>query len=108
MDAKKFGAFISERRKEQHMTQAGLAGKIGVTDKAVSRWERGLGFPDINTMEPLATALGVSLLELMKSEIISEEVQMKKDESAEKKYICRSDRDDVLNGRNTKTAATAG
>ena len=45
----------------------------------------------------------------MKSEIISEEVQMKKDESAEKKiYICRSDRDDVLNGRNTKTAATAG
>lgn len=61
MDAKKFGAFISERRKEQHMTQAGLAGKIGVTDKAVSRWERGLGFPDINTMEPLATALGVSL-----------------------------------------------
>lgn len=47
MDAKKFGAFISERRKEQHMTQAGLAGKIGVTDKAVSRWERGLGFPDI-------------------------------------------------------------
>ena len=86
MDAKKFGAFISERRKEQHMTQAGLAGKIGVTDKAVSRWERGLGFPDINTMEPLATALGVSLLELMKSEIISEEVQMKKDESSEKKY----------------------
>jgi len=72
VDAKKFGAFISERRKEQHMTQAGLAGKIGVTDKAVSRWERGLGFPDINTMEPLATALGVSLLELMKSEIISE------------------------------------
>lgn len=50
MDAKKFGAFISERRKEQHMTQAGLAGKIGVTDKAVSRWERGLGFPDINTV----------------------------------------------------------
>ena len=54
MDAKKFGAFISERRKEQHMTQAGLAGKIGVTDKAVSRWERGLGFPDINTMAPLS------------------------------------------------------
>lgn len=90
------------------MTQVGLAGKIGVTDKAVSRWERGLGFPDINTMEPLATALGVSLLELMKSEIISEEVQMKKMSHQRKIYICRSDRDDVLNGRNTKTAATAG
>ncbi len=42
MDAKKFGAFISDRRKQQHMTQAELAGKIGVTDKAVSRWERGV------------------------------------------------------------------
>ena len=69
MDAKKFGAFISDRRKQQHMTQAELAGKIGVTDKAVSRWERGLGFPDINTMEPLADALGISLLELMRSEV---------------------------------------
>lgn len=67
MDAKKFGAFIADRRKQQHMTQAELAGKIGVTDKAVSRWERGLGFPDINTMEPLADALGISLLELMRS-----------------------------------------
>ena len=69
MDAKKFGAFISDRRKQQHMTQAELAGKIDVTDKAVSRWERGLGFPDINTMEPLADALGISLLELMRSEV---------------------------------------
>lgn len=42
MDTKRFGAFISERRKEHHMTQADLAGKIGVTDKAVSRWERGV------------------------------------------------------------------
>ena len=69
MDAKRFGAFISERRKERHMAQADLAGKVGVTDKAVSRWERGLGFPDINTMEPLAEALDVSLLELMRSEM---------------------------------------
>ena len=52
MDAKRFGAFISERRKEHHMTQADLAGKVGVTDKAVSRWEQGHGFPYINTMEP--------------------------------------------------------
>ena len=72
MDAKKFGAFIADRRKQQHMTQAELAGQIGVTDKAVSRWERGLGFPDINTMEPLADALGISLLELMRSEVQEE------------------------------------
>ncbi len=61
MDTKRFGAFISERRKEHHMTQADLAGKVGVTDKAVSRWERGLGFPDINTMEPLAEANIINL-----------------------------------------------
>ncbi len=75
MDAKVFGAFIAECRKEKNMTQADLAMKINVTDKAVSRWERGIGFPDINTIEPLASALGISVLELMKSErIISNEV----------------------------------
>lgn len=68
MDAKKFGAFIAGIRKEKNMTQADLAIKLQVTDKAVSRWERGIGFPDINTLEPLADALGISVLELMKSE----------------------------------------
>ena len=68
MDATKFGLFVAEMRKENHMTQAELATKIKVTDKAVSRWERGLGFPDIHLLEPLAEALGVSVLELMKSE----------------------------------------
>lgn len=70
MDAAKFGAFVARSRKDNNMTQAELAAKIKVTDKAVSRWERGLGFPDINTLEPLAEALGVSVLELMKSEKI--------------------------------------
>lgn len=68
MDAHKFGAFVAGRRREKNMTQADLASKIQVTDKAVSRWERGLGFPDINIIEPLADALEVSVLELMKSE----------------------------------------
>lgn len=75
MDAKTFGAFILERRKSQDKTQAELAQLIGVTDKAVSRWERGLGFPDINTMEPLAEALGVTLLELMRSEMIEDRTE---------------------------------
>ena len=47
------------------MTQAELAARLHVTDKAVSRWERGVGYPDINTLEPLADALGVTLTELM-------------------------------------------
>lgn len=62
MDAQKFGAFVAAVRKGKHMTQAQLAAKIHVTDKAVSRWERGLGLPDINTLLPLADALGVSVL----------------------------------------------
>lgn len=75
MDAKTFGAFIAECRKGKNMTQADLSVKLNVTDKAVSRWERGIGFPDINTIEPLASALGISVLELMKSErIIANEV----------------------------------
>ena len=61
MDAKKFCTFIATLRKENNMTQVELAQKLQVTDKAVSKWERGLGFPDINTIEPLADALGVSV-----------------------------------------------
>ena len=68
MDAKKFGQFIAGIRKEKKMTQAELAEKIHVTDKAISWWERGLGFPDIQTLEPLAQVLGISVLELMRSE----------------------------------------
>ena len=68
VEAKEFGRFIAGMRKEKKMTQAELAEKIHVTDKAVSRWERGLGFPDIQTIEPLAQALGISVLELMRSE----------------------------------------
>ncbi len=68
MDASKLGNFISDQRKSLGMTQADLGNKIMVTDKAVSRWERGLGFPDINTLEPLAEALQVSVQELMQAE----------------------------------------
>ena len=70
MDAKKLGQFIAEIRKEKKMTQAELASKLQVTDKAVSKWERGLGLPDINSIEPLADALGISVAEVMQAERI--------------------------------------
>lgn len=70
MDSQKFGAFVAQCRKDKKMTQVDLAAKLNVTDKAISRWERGVGFPDINTIEPLAAALDVSVAELMKSERI--------------------------------------
>ena len=73
MDAEKFGAFVAQCRREKNWTQAELAAKLQVTDKAVSRWERGRGFPDIQLLLPLANALGVSVLELMRSEKMEEE-----------------------------------
>lgn len=79
MDANKLGSFIAEIRKEKGMTQSELSQKLHVTDKAVSRWERGLGFPDINTIEPLADALGVSIIELMNAQRMKEETMDKKE-----------------------------
>ena len=65
MDAKTLGDFIAGRRRELGLTQAQLAARLHLTDKAVSRWERGVGLPDLATLEPLAAALEVSLAELM-------------------------------------------
>lgn len=65
MEAKALGNFIAGRRRELGLTQAQLAGRLHLTDKAVSRWERGVGLPDLATLEPLAAALEVSLAELM-------------------------------------------
>ena len=59
MDAEKFGSFVQQRRKELGMTQNDLAEKLYVTSKAVSRWERGIGFPDIKLLQPLADALEI-------------------------------------------------
>ncbi len=68
MDNKKFGEFVAGLRKEKGYTQSQLAEILCVTDKAVSKWERGVGFPDIKLIEPLSEALGVSILEIMQSE----------------------------------------
>lgn len=68
MDAAKFGFFLQTARKDLGMTQSQLGEKLGVTDKAISRWERGVGFPDISLLEPLAEALGITVTELMRSE----------------------------------------
>lgn len=65
MENIQFGAFIAQLRKEQGLTQKELADRLNVTDKAVSKWETGKGFPDVKLLEPLARALGVSLVELM-------------------------------------------
>lgn len=59
------GHSIRQLREERRMTQTELAGKIGVSDKTVSKWETGRGLPDSSLLLPLAQALGVSMIELM-------------------------------------------
>lgn len=66
MDAGKTGKFIAENRKAMNMTQNELAEKLHITDKAVSKWERGLSFPDISILIPLAEILNISLYDLLK------------------------------------------
>lgn len=74
MNYKEIGLFISKKRKELNMTQKDLANKLNVTDKAVSKWERGLGCPDISILEILSNILGISILELLKGRNIEGEV----------------------------------
>ena len=62
------GAMIKRLREEKKITQQQLAETIGVSDKAVSKWETGRGYPDISLVEPLAEALGVSVIELFSGE----------------------------------------
>lgn len=62
---KTLGTMIAELRKQHGMTQLELAEKMGVTDKAVSKWERDLSCPDINSLPNLAEILGVTVDDLM-------------------------------------------
>ena len=68
MDPTKTGALIQALRKERNMTQKDLAEHLHITDRAVSKWERGLCAPDISLLEPLADILGISILELIQGE----------------------------------------
>ena len=72
MDANVTGRFIAELRKQKGYTQKELAEKLMVTDKAVSRWETGKGFPDTCLLKPLGEVLGVSVGELLSGERINE------------------------------------
>jgi transcriptional regulator with XRE-family HTH domain len=65
MDANKTGMLIAAKRKEKGMTQKELAEKLHISNKAVSRWETGAGFPDVSLLEPLSQALGVTVTELL-------------------------------------------
>ena len=65
MDRYVTGSVIRKLRESKNMTQEALAEKLFVSSKAVSKWETGRGYPDISLLEPLARALGISVIELL-------------------------------------------
>ena len=73
IDKERFGAFLAQLRRERGMTQKDLAERLYVSDKAVSKWERGLSLPDIALLQPLAETFGVSITELLSGRRIQPE-----------------------------------
>ncbi len=77
MDKISVGKFISEQRKNLSLTQKQLADMLDVTDKAVSRWETGKGYPDIETVERIAEILGVTINDVLSGKIVEPEEKEK-------------------------------
>lgn len=73
MDQVKIGKFIADCRKKKNLTQMQLAEKLGITDKAISKWERGIAMPDSSIMLALCDILGISVNELLSGEEIKME-----------------------------------
>lgn len=88
MNSGKTGNFILQLRREKNMTQKELAQRLHVTDKAVSKWERGGGYPDVTTLPGLAESLGVSVNEILSGERSGSAQFQKKEETAEKETAC--------------------
>lgn len=78
MDQIKIGKFISEKRKEKKITQSDLAEKLGITDRAISKWERGLCLPDAGTMPELCEILNISINDLFSGEKVDMKDNAKK------------------------------
>ena len=81
MEKQTLGQKIFELRKAKNMTQLELANQLNITDKAVSKWERDISCPDINTFPKLAEILGVSVDELLQANAFGKENNKKEDTS---------------------------
>ncbi len=84
MDQIKIGRFIAERRKLRNLTQTQLAEKLGITDRAISKWETGKGMPDSSLMLDLCAELQISVNELLCGEVIE---MTNYNENAEQKLL---------------------
>lgn len=81
------GAVIKQLREKNKMTQLQFAEKLGVTDKTISKWETGKGYPDITLLEPIADALGVSVTELISGNTVHNE-NVSANMMRSKFYVC--------------------
>ena len=82
MNQERIGKYIQEKRKEKNLTQQELGYIIGVTDRAISKWENGRGLPDLSLLKPLCDALDISLNSLLSGEDIKEkEIEKKSEEN---------------------------
>lgn len=79
IDNEKFGQFLAEVRKEKNMTQKDLADKLFVSDKTVSKWERGNSMPNVTLLIPLADVLGISVTELLQGERLKKDQTLQSD-----------------------------
>ena len=80
MDQIKIGKFIADERKRKGYTQKQLSGKLEISDKTISKWERGNGFPEVSLLLPLCNELEITVNELLSGERVSEEDYRKKAE----------------------------
>jgi transcriptional regulator with XRE-family HTH domain len=69
MDCRKVGELILRLRKEKHMTQKEVADAMNISDKAVSKWERGLGCPDVSLLNELSSILGVNIERILEGDL---------------------------------------
>ena len=80
MDQIMIGKFIASERKRKAYTQKQLSEKLGISDKTISKWERGNGFPEVSLLLPLCKELDITVNELLSGERVSEEDYRKKAE----------------------------
>lgn len=94
MDQIKIGYFIAERRKAAGLTQSALAEKLGVTNRAVSKWENGRSLPDASIMLALCDILKISVTELLKGEFMESENKNKNEEQLLLELVAQKERSD--------------
>ena len=104
MQQDKIGKFILQLRKEKNMTQQELADKLGVTDRAISKWENGRGMPDVSLMKPLCHELGITINDLLSGERVEENDEQAKFEETILTTIDYKDRKIKKNNRLLKIA----